>query len=94
MRDVKADPPGDVGASVPVWANVALKVLELTRSRIMNFVAAEECPRCPTCGHQQLPRLDVQRADAEGVEDVSVWPQPDTTPSIDLSELDRALERQ
>ena len=93
MRDVKAVPPGNVGVPVPVWADAALKVLELVRSRIISVVAAPECSRCPMCGGENLQRSDVEPFDAGGVEDVSAWPQPDTTPTIDLSELDRALER-
>ena len=93
MRDEKAVPPGSVGAPVPIWADAALKVLELARSRILNLVAADDCSRCPTCGHEDLLRSDGQPSEAAVVEDMSAWPQADTTTSIDLSELDRALER-
>jgi uncharacterized protein with PIN domain len=59
MRDVKAAPPGNVGASVLVWAEAALKVLTLVRFRT-KLVAPQDLSRCPKCGSPDLQRSRVR----------------------------------
>jgi hypothetical protein len=59
MRDVKAVPPGSVGASVLVWAEAALKVLTLVRFRT-TVAAPQDLSRCPRCGSPDLQRSRVR----------------------------------
>lgn len=118
MRD-KAVPPGDVEASVPVWADTARKVLALVRSRSSSFFTPD-LSHCPNCGSANLHRSSVRfyekprkalavarpyrcgscqrrvwgNLQSNPADVPAAWPPPDTTPSIDLSELDRALDRQ
>ena len=119
MRDVKAVPPGNVGASVLVWADAARKVLALVRSRSTSLLVSQSLSQCPTCGSADLQRSYVRfyerprKALAEArpyrcgschrrvwgnlpsrpADAGAGWPEPDPTPSLDLSEVDRALER-
>ena len=82
MRDVNAVPPGDVGAPVHDWLDAARRVLELTRSRLLNVMAA-------IVWKQAAPS---EPLDPEPDDDSDAWALPDALPPLDLTAIDRALD--
>ena len=82
MRDVNAVPPGDVGAPVHDWLDAARRVLELTRSRLLNVIAAVAWRRAAPADS-----LDPEPDDGD-----DAWALRDPSPPLDLTAIDRALD--